>query len=277
MGCYVNIASADTRPKTTVVYAAILFRIIIGVVYFGMIFLVDPLFAPIFIGIGILEFTIGWWLWSLRIEAWGVAVGFSLFHILYPLILSVSEIGFVIIGGVVSIEILLLLLARQKGYYNFNTLAMMDPIDSFNASTVQRRMFNLVTIAQLIKGLSMFQGAYVLALYESASYEMLVWYGYPRVPMVIILGAIDIIAAVSFHLHRDWGFHSILVMAALSFAETVLSFSLMVFLLGIWIITLMMPCWVKWGFYEGLLSRYRKSNPMESVSSLEEISDTPKK
>jgi hypothetical protein len=197
--------------------------------------------------------------WSLRTEAWGVTVGLGVFHIIYPLALPLSIIGFGIIAGLSILQIVTLIHVRMKGYYRFTLLAKMDPPDQFQITTVQKRMFNLVTVAQLMKALTMYLGALALYSYE-ISFETLYWYGIPQLPLVLILGTLDLIAALGFHLSRDWAFQLVLIMAGLGFAETMLAWSFPVVLVAVWIITLLAPCWAKWGFYQKLHRRYHSRN-----------------
>ncbi len=224
-------------------------------IVFAILSFVFPEGMVLLLGVGIIEIIIARWIWSLRIEAWGVAVGFSIFHILFPLALPVSAVGFWIIVGLSMSEITFLAQSRLKGYYGFVMLAKMDPPDSFQIVGIQRRMFNLVTIAQLMKTLSMFLGVYAVYSYE-ATIEPLSWYGVPQVPLVLLLASMDLIATVGFHYSRDWAFQLVLVLAGLGFAETMLAWSVPVMLLAIWIITLLAPCWAKWGFYQGLHRRF---------------------
>ncbi|MDF1538571.1 MAG: hypothetical protein P1Q69_06680 [Candidatus Thorarchaeota archaeon] len=253
MGCHVNLASAHTRPKSAAIRIVSTLSLGKGIV-FSILSLIFPEGMVLLLGVGIIEIIISRWIWSLRIESWGVAVGFSIFHILFPLSLPVSTIGFWIIVGLSMLEIAFLAQARLKGYYSFVMLAKMDPPDSFQITGIQRRMFNLVTIAQLMKTLGMFLGAYAVYSYE-ATVEPLYWYGVPQVPLVLLLAIIDLVATVGFHYSKDWAFQLVLVLAGLGFAETMLAWSVPVMLLAIWIVTLLGPCWAKWGFYQGLHRR----------------------
>lgn len=264
LGCYVNLASSETRPKTLEVRVIVALQVLRGIIFI-ILGIFSAISLPLFAGIALIDFLLAGWLWTLRIESWGLAVGFSIFYIIYPLSLAVSAAAYLSVLVLVEMELVLLFRVRSKGYYNFNTLSRMEPIDSFNASTIQRTMFNLVIMAQLFKTLFMFFGISAILSYE-ALYGPQLWFGVPQVPIALILLAIDLIAAFGFILHRDWGFHLILVTAALSFTETVLTWSFPTVLVGIWIITLMMPCWAKWGFYAGLLRRYRDSREFREIS-----------
>ncbi|MFW9931067.1 MAG: hypothetical protein ACFFDR_00210 [Candidatus Thorarchaeota archaeon] len=265
MGCYVNFASAETRPRTLELKVIVGLQIVKGIILIvlGASSMVS---FPMLLGFAMIELFIAGWLWTLRIEAWGVAVGFSIFHILYPLTLVISQIGFGMILVVIEIELVLLLFVRTKGYYSFDILARMEPMESFEPSTIQRTMFNLVFLAQLIKGALILLGAYSIYTYELLHGSQL-WFGFSQVQLALLMGGINIIAAIGFRLYRDLGFQLVLITAALSFAETMLAWSFPVVLIGIWIITLMMPCWVKWAFYSGLLARYRKRNSMTDMES----------
>ncbi|MHA2425343.1 MAG: hypothetical protein ACXAEF_11175 [Candidatus Thorarchaeota archaeon] len=257
MGCHVNLASAHTRPRSTEIYLAALLSIGKGSVYLILSFLF-PALMVLLIGVALVEFLISRWVWSLRIESWGVAVGLSIFHIIYPLALPLTVIAFGIIVTLSLLQILVLLQARLKGYYSFTILAKMDPPDQFQISSIQSRMFNLVTVAQLMKALTMFLGAFVLYTYE-VTFETLYWYGIPQLPLVLSFASLDLIAAIGFHLSRDWSFQLVLVMAGLGFAETMLAWSVPIILVSIWIITLLAPCWAKWGFYQGLHTRIHRN------------------
>ena len=236
----------------------------------GSVFVVLSFISPevmgLLLGVALVEFLMARWIWSLRIESWGVAVGLSIFHILYPLALPVSEIGFGIIVVLSIVGLIVLTQARLKGYYSFTMLVKMDPPDSFQISSIQKRMFNLVTVAQLMKALTMFLGAFVVYSYEVAV-EPLSWYGVPLIPLVLSLATLDLVAAIGFHYSRDWAFQLVLLMAGLGFAETMLAWSFPVVLIAIWIITLLAPCWAKWGFYQGLHRRYHSGSGVPESST----------
>lgn len=261
MGCHVNIASVHTRPKSISIRIASALGLAKGVMFTAFAF-VFPEGLGLLLGLGIIEIIIARWIWSLRIESWGVAVGFSIFHILFPLALPVSATAFLIVIGLSLLEITFLVHARMRGYYSFVLLAKMDPPDTFQVTSIQKRMFNLVTIAQLMKTASMLLGVYVVYSYE-VTVEPLFWYGVPQVPLILTLAALDLVAAIGFHFSRDWAFQLVLVMAGLGFAETMLAWSIPVLLLAVWIITLLAPCWAKWGFYQGLHRRFHMNHQIE--------------
>ena len=264
MGCHVNLDSAHTRPKSNGIHLASILSLGKGIVYVTLSFLF-PEIMGLLLAVALVEFLMARWIWSLRIESWGVAIGISIFHIIYPLALPLSMIGFGIIVGLSLAEILVLIQVRLKGYYSFTTLAKMDPTDLFQIPSIQKRMFNLVTVAQLMKSLAMFLGAFVVYMYD-VTIEPLVWYGIPQVPLVLCLAILDFVAAIGFHLSRDWAFQLVLIMAGLGFAETMLAWSFPVILVAVWIITLLAPCWAKWGFYQGLHRRHHSvsNTPNES-------------
>ena len=263
-GCYVNISSGHTRPKSNTVKLSSIFHIIRGILFIGLgLFAFDWL--GFFVGIGVVEFILARWLWSLRIEAWGVATGFSIFHLIYPLALSVSFIGFLSILIVSILALVTLALVRYQGYYSYVELAKIDPVETIQASPIQKSVFNLVIVAQLVKVLFMYLGGMMIASYEAVE-EILYWYDFPLLPLVMILGTLDLIAAIGFYRGYDWAFQLLLVMAGLGFAETILAGSIPIVLIAVWIITLMMPCWVKWAFYPKVLHRVKSKKLDSSIS-----------
>ena len=255
MGCYVNIASAQTRVKSRAINIASLLHIVTGIIFIVLSFSYIEIF-PLFMGVGVIEFIIARWLWSLRIESWGIAVGFSIFHLIYPLALPISVIGFIAIVIVSIVQLVFLALVRLDGFYSFVHLARVDPIETLEPTSVQKTVFNLVFIAQLVKALFLFLGLLMIYAYES---EMgpLDWYGVPLFPLVLLFGILDLIAAFGFVTGQDWAFQLVLIMAALGLVETVLVGAAPILLIAVWIITLLLPCWAKWGFYPKVLHRVK--------------------
>ncbi|MHA1636732.1 MAG: hypothetical protein ACTSUO_03170 [Candidatus Thorarchaeota archaeon] len=255
MGCYVNIASAQTRVKSRATIIVSLLHVMTGIIFIGLSLVAIEMFV-FFTGIGIIEFLIARWLWSLRIEAWGIAVGFSIFHIIYPLALPISIIGFIAIAIVSIVQLVFLAQVRREGFYSFVHLARVDPIETLEPTPVQKTVFNLVFVAQLVKALFVFLGLLMLYSYESVM-GPLDWYGIPLFPIVLSFGILDLVAAIGFLLGQDWAFQLVLIMAALGLTETVLAGSAPILLVAVWIITLLLPCWAKWGFYPKVLHRVK--------------------
>jgi len=263
-GCYVNISSGHTRPKSSTVKLSSLIQAIRGVLFIGLgLFAFDWL--GLFVGIGVIDFVLARWLWSLRIEAWGVAVGFSIFHLIFPFALSVSLFSYLLTSIVSVLVLITLALVRYQGYYSYVELAKIDPIETLEASPIHKSVFNLVIVAQLVKVLFMYMGGLMIASYEAVE-ETLYWYDFPILPIVLILGTLDLIAAIGFYRGHDWAFQLLLVMAGLGFAETFFAGSIPIVLIAVWIITLMMPCWVKWAFYPKVLHRVKSKKLDSSIS-----------
>ncbi len=255
MGCYVNIASVQTRAKSKAVMIASLLHIVTGILFIVLSLLFFEI-LPLFVGVGIIEFIIAKWLWSLRIESWGIATGFSFFHLIYPLALPISIVGFIAITIVSILQLVFLALVRIDGFYSFVHLARVDSVETSEPTSVQKTVFNLVFVAQLIKALFLFWGLLMLYTYESVM-GPLDWYGVPLFPLVLLFAILDLIAAIGFLLGQDWAFQLVLIMAALGLAETVLAGAVPILLISVWIITLLLPCWAKWGFYPKVLQRIK--------------------
>ncbi len=201
----------------------------------------------------------------MKFEAWGIAAGFTLFHIVLPLA-AVSMTGFALIAILCTAELLFLAIVRKDGYFSFEELSKFDPADTRKAGLLQLRVFQIVVLAQIIKSIFLFQGSWIIYTFGEPDLQYGWFMEIPDIPIVIILGIVNLIAAVGFLRGHDWGFHVIVLFAAWSLFETTVSLSSPVLLISIWIIMLMTTCLSKDGFYPKLLMRVRSRNMVSSIS-----------
>jgi hypothetical protein len=226
----------------------------------ALLFIIPPLFAD-FTGVatlvGIVELLIAAWIWSLRIESWGISFGMSLLQILFPMLAWTSPFIHALVLVISASQILMLLKIRREGGYSFLALASVDTAEERKATSIQRNMFNLTVVAQLIKTLFVFLGA-VSFLIILGPFEPVPWFGViPLAPTALLLGLVDLVAGIQLYRGVDWGFHLTLIMAPLSVVETLLTLLQPILLLGIWIAMLVAPCWARDGFYAKLFQRTR--------------------
>ena len=133
-------------------------------------------------------------------------------------------------------------------------------------------MFHLAVLAQIMKSLVVIVGGFA-ALPFLGWFDPIPWlYPIPLIPAILLLGLMDFIAGWGFFAGRDWGFHLTVVMVPVSFIETLLTLNGMVVLLGIWTLTILIPCLAKDGFYSNLLRRFRHN----SLGHTQEVIKTQK-
>lgn len=228
-----------------------------GTIFIALSFVISNA-ASVLFGIGIIELIIAWWFWSLKIEAWGVSAGVCFFHILVPQILGASLIAGVFILVICGIQCITLGIIRKDGGYSFVRLASVDTQEIRIPGSLQRRVFDLAVIAQLLKSVFVLLGAVILYPVLGLA-ELIPWLGFfPIIPVIVILGSLDLIAGVGMYLGKDWAYQLTVIMVPISFLETMLTLLSPVFLIAIWILLLLNTCLAKDGFYYKLIQRERK-------------------
>jgi len=225
-------------------------------------------FPPILAAaIAFCELFVGWWFWSLRMEAYGFAVGLSVSNVIFSVIVLAGNpsmvflVGWCLLAARSLVELSVLVLIQSKGYFSYRLLAIADA-EHIQSATVDRTMFRMVVLAQGLKALFVLLGSYfVYVIFRSVGDPVALMYALGA----SAFGSLDIVAAAGFIKGRDWGFHLVSSMAVMGIVETVLSFSGAVRLLSVWIVTLLMPCWAKNEF----LSRVCQAERYERFSSME--------
>jgi hypothetical protein len=227
-----------------------------GIIFIALSLIVTDT-TSIILGIGIVEFIVAWWFWSLKIEAWGVSAGVSLFHIIFPETFGISVFVGSSILIISVIQIIVLGIIRRDGGYSFTSLANVDSREIRVPSNLQRRVFGLAVIAQLLKAFSVLFGGIMLYPIIGLT-ESIPWLGIiPVIPTILVLGALDLLAGVAMYLGRDWAFHLTVIMVPLSFIQTMLTLLSPVFLIAIWVLFLLNTCLAKDGFYYKLNLHFR--------------------
>ncbi|MGY5852225.1 MAG: hypothetical protein RTU92_01505 [Candidatus Thorarchaeota archaeon] len=207
----------------------------------------DVLF--IFAWIGLLELLLARWYWSLRMESWGLAMGISLVHILFPATIDISLLAFAAITALCLLEIVLLGVIRREGAFSYVAMALTEPDQPIEVSAVEKKMFDLTILAQVTKVAFVILGIIGLSTIMTIT-DSIPWIPFlPLVPFALFLSLIDIVTIIGFIQGRDWAFHLLVIMSCIGFVETVVAWAPMVILIAMWIVMLLMPCWVKNEFY----------------------------
>lgn len=257
MGCEVQLSAEQPYIKTDYVLLNTLLHVVRGIIFIACSYVISNASSVLF-GIGIIELVIAWWFWSLKIEAWGVSAGVCFFHILVPQMLGVSLIAGIFILVICGIQCITLGIIRNDGGYSFVRVASVDTQEIRIPGSLQRRVFSLAVIAQLLKSVFVLLGAVLLYPILGLS-ESIPWLGFfPVIPAIVILGLLDLVAGVGMYLGRDWAYQLTVIMVPISCLETMLTLISLVFLIAIWILLLLNTCLAKDGFYFKLVQRERK-------------------
>ena len=256
MGCQVQLSTEQPYFRTEKVKAASFLHCLRAVSYFALSFAVDDVFMML-VWIGLAELFVAWWFWSLKMESWGLSMGVCIVQFFFPVSLEISPVGGSIILGIAAVQMGVLILIRLEGGYSFNQLARLDQAETREASAIQSRMFHLAVSAQLLKSLAVIAGGVVALPFLGWLYPVPWFSSLPLIPLTLLLGIVNLIAGYGFFTGRDWGFHLTLIMVPVSFIETMLTLNGLIFLLGIWIFTILIPCLAKDGFYSKLFRRIR--------------------
>ncbi len=258
MGCQVQLSSEQPYFRTDKVKTVVYLHIIRAATLVTMSFMADEV-STILVGIGFAELVVAWWFWNLKMESWGLSIGVCMFQLLFPTTLGISLYGGAIILGVTVVQIALLGVIRLEGGYSYNHLAQLDQADTRAADVIQNRMYQLAVLAQIMKSFVVLAGGFVFLSFLGW-FDPIPWlFPVPLVPVVFLFGFTDFLASYGFFTGRDWGFHLTLAMVPVSFIETLLTLNTLVFLLGVWILTILIPCLAKDGFYAKLFNRMRTS------------------
>lgn len=257
MGCQVQISVEQPYIRTDYVILNTLLHVVRGIIFIALSFAVTTT-TSVLLGIGIVELIVAWWFWRLKIEAWGISAGISFFHVIFPETLGVSLIAGAFILVICGIQFVTLGIIRHDGGYSFVRLASVDNQEIRIPGSLQRRVFGLAVLAQLLKSFFVLLGAVILYPILGLS-EPVPWLSiFPVIPVIIFLGTLDLLAGIAMYLGRDWAFQLTVIMVPLSFIETMLTLLSPVFLLAVWILFLLNTCLAKDGFYYKLNQRFRK-------------------
>ncbi|MFW9963448.1 MAG: hypothetical protein ACFFCX_07785 [Candidatus Sifarchaeia archaeon] len=259
MGCQLQLSTEQAYFRTGKVKAVRFLHIVRAIMMITMSFIVDDVFLTL-VGFGVVELFIAWWFWSLKMESWGLSMGVCIVQLLFPVSFGISIFGGIVILGTAAVQIVVLALIRIEGGYSFSQLAYLDQADTREATVLQSRMFHLAVLAQAIKSLVVLVGGLV-ALSFLGWFEPIPWLPpIPLVPLTFMMGLVNLTATCGFFTGRDWGFHLTVIMVPVSFIETMLTLNGLIFLFGIWILTILFPCLAKDGFYIKLFKRIREKS-----------------
>ncbi|MGY5875495.1 MAG: hypothetical protein RTU30_07100 [Candidatus Thorarchaeota archaeon] len=248
MGCEVNISYPASILNRNRILLVALLHVTRAIVFIAISFTpADVLF--IFAWVGLLELLLARWFWSVRMESWGLVMGISLVHILFPATIDISILAFITITTISLLEIVLLGVIRREGAFSYIAMALTEPDQPIEVAPVERTMFNLTILAQVTKVAFVFLGILELSTILNIT-DPIPWIPFlPLIPFALFLCVIDIVAIIGFIQGRDWAFHLLVIMSCIGFVETVVAWAPMVILIAIWVVMLLMPCWVKNEFY----------------------------
>lgn len=254
MGCEVQLSTEQPYFRTDFVLLASLIHIVRAIIFIALSIIPNGAHGAV-AGIGFIEFVAAWWLWSLKVESWGVSMGISVFHILFPAALGISWLATTIIVLVSFVQCLILGIIRQNGGYSFERIASVDTQERKKLGGLQKNIFSLAVIAQLLKAFFVLLG-FVMLFPVLGLDEPIPWLGFfPVTLSILILGVTDVAAGLGMYLGRDWGYQLTVIMVPVSFVETILTLMAPIFLIGVWILLLLNTCLAKDGFYYKLVER----------------------
>jgi hypothetical protein len=216
---------------------------------FIIVMLLDPVSYFLFVWFCFFELVVARWLWSLRMEAWGIAMGLCFFHLLLPV---VSSISIIVSSGILLLsvtEVFILFLIRKEGFFNFSKLAKYNKDSITQPMNIQRNVFYLIIAAQFFKAIFVIMGTYIVFYVEGFSGSIPWLFNMPRVPLLLALAGIDSAVILGLYAGKEWAFHITIVMTVVGFVETLFAWMPLIILISVWIIILMLPCWAKDGFY----------------------------
>jgi len=271
MGCQVQLSTEQPYFRTEKVKIVSFLHALRAIGFIALSFTIDEGFMTL-VGIGLAELFVAWWFWGLKFESWGLSFGVCLVHFLFPMTLEISLIGGAVILGASVIQMIVLTLIQNEGGYNFTHLAYLDQAEARPASAEQKRMFELAVLAQFIKALAVILGGFGSLMFIDWFYPVPWLTPVPLIPLTVIIGLVNLIAGLGLYTGRNWGFHLTLALVPVSFIETLLTLNGLIFLIGIWIFTIMVPCLAKDGFYSKLFPRIRE----KSVSHTQEVINAQK-
>ena len=256
MTCHSELQSTSSlsRFKPKEITAAIH---ISRAVLFSIIMLLDPISNFFIAWFCFFELVVARWLLSLRMEAWGIAMGMCFFHFLLPVVSSISTIAS---SGILLLsigEVILLFQIRKEGLFNFSKLPKYNRESITHPMTIQRNVFYLIILAQFFKTIFVIVGTYIVFYVEGLGGTILWLFNIPRIPLLLTLAGIDSAVIFGLYAGKEWAFHITIVMAVVGFVETLFAWMPWIILISIWIIILMLPCWAKDGFYLRFINSHK--------------------
>ncbi len=259
MGCEVQLSIEQPYIRTDYIVLNSLLHVVRGIIFIALSVVIMTT-SSVLLAIGFIELIVAWWFWSLKIEAWGVSAGIALFHLLFPEMLGVSLLAGAFVLGISIIQCMILGIIRMDGGYSFVRIASVDSQEIKVPDSLQRRVFSLAVLAQFLKAILVIMGA--VFLYPIIGFlEPIPWLAiFPVIPAIIILGILDLLAAVGMYDGRDWAFQLTVILVPISFIETMLTLLSPIFLIAVWILLLLNTCLAKDGFYYKLNKRFRRQH-----------------
>jgi hypothetical protein len=182
-------------------------------------------------------------------ETLGIAMGICVFHFLLPLAFYISVPIYVGILLLSACEGITLFLIWREGYFNFSKLRKIDKESITKPITIQKVMFYLIILAQFFKSIFVIIGTYFIFDIAGLMGPVSWLFNVPIVPILIVLAGVDSVVVLGLFLGKEWAFHTTIMMAVVGFVETLYAWTPMIVLISVWIITLVLPCWGKDGFY----------------------------
>ncbi len=264
MECQVNIEPGTILKRDNRLLIVTLLHVGRAIVFMGLSIAL-PENIGLFAFAGLLELFAALWLRSLRMEAWGLALGFALVHLFFPATLEISILACGVISLISIIEITILGMLRLNGHFSYVTMGLLEPEYEAKVSPVEKMMFNLTLLGQSMKALLVFMGLSLL-IGSLTILDPIPWLPFvPWIPLTLAFGVLDIFCIIGLLQGRDWAFQLTITMACLGLVETILAWSPMLILIAIWIVMLFLPCWVKSEFYRRVRLRMGLQNDTAGI------------
>jgi hypothetical protein len=196
----------------------------------------------------VIDLGIALWCWTRRREAWGIAMGVSLLHILF------LDIWYLILKAIIvglTLGVFLLLLSpKVRNEFIVSTIPLQEKREQIDSHPP---IYWAVIVTQAIKAtLVTIGGILLLSVYgffEPPTHESYVWILYvPFIPVALLMGGLGFFLVTGLYGHKNWGYDVALVVAVLGPFEATLASSILVFYISVCLVLLMLTPQAKTSF-----------------------------
>lgn len=196
----------------------------------------------------LIDLGIARWCWTRGREAWGIAIGVGLLHLVfldiwYPLLKA-------IIVGLTLGVILLLLSPKVRNEFIVSTLTPQEKREHIDSHPL---MYWTVIVTQTIKAtLVTIGGILLLSVYgffEPPTHGSGVWIlNIPFIPMALFMGGIGFVTASGLYGHKKWAYDITMTLAIMGVFEASVASSMVVFYISACLVLLMLTPQAKTSF-----------------------------
>ena len=179
--------------------------------------------------IAFIDLGIARWCWTRRREAWGIAMGVGLLHLVfldiwYPLLKAV-------IVSLTVTEILLLLTPNVRNEFAVSTLYRREKGEQVDTHHL---VYWVVIVTQTIKAALVTIGGILLlpvyGFFEPPTHGSGVWIlNIPFIPIALLMGGIGFVIAAGLYGHKKWAYDITLALAVMGAFEATVASSMLVF------------------------------------------------